>query len=361
MPSNVTAYYVLFECGAGLEDESRVFGDVVHEYNAAEAIPRDVLFVPIGWENGIESPRGMLREDFRKIDYCLILLWDHLPSGAREKYELALKCEADPQMPMRQVVPFFKAVAERQLQDPGEKLKQLLDFKDRLAAERERRFESFATVEEFSLCLRRQLSSWLVDHERPERVAEPIPLPEDVVAPDTTIEGLPPPPSEETPEGLNQLGLLMQRSDRLDEAEQLHRKALERGFPFDAMAIAYGNLGVILRWKRKFDEAEAMFRKALTLSNQLDRPIGVAASYVGLGMVHRQSGQPDKAEQMFHSALRVEMRMNRPEGMVCCYRHLEALAEERNRSEEAARFRALSEAERAEPEYPCGDLFPSRI
>ena len=69
MPSRITAYRVLIEMPDDLGEESCVFSKTVHKYNESDAIPRDVLFVPVGWDIGVDPERGD-RLRLRRIRLC---------------------------------------------------------------------------------------------------------------------------------------------------------------------------------------------------------------------------------------------------------------------------------------------------
>jgi hypothetical protein len=111
MPGTLTSYSILLELPDELEEERRAFGDTVHAFNETDATPRGVLFVPLGWEAEGAAAPSVVHDDFRTIDYFILLLWDRWPSGAQSEYELALQCLKSADYPMRQVVAFFKAPA----------------------------------------------------------------------------------------------------------------------------------------------------------------------------------------------------------------------------------------------------------
>ena len=81
MPSTLSAYRILIELANELTEERQAFGELVHEYNALEAIPRGVLFIPVGWDSAVEPSQRLLRDDYREIDYFLLVLWDRWPPG----------------------------------------------------------------------------------------------------------------------------------------------------------------------------------------------------------------------------------------------------------------------------------------
>ena len=67
---------------------------------------------------------------------------------------------------MRQIVILFKSVSERQLSDPGDQLKQVIDFRKKLEQEKQFLFDTFDDLESLKTKIRRSLAAWLRDHER---------------------------------------------------------------------------------------------------------------------------------------------------------------------------------------------------
>ena len=366
MPSTITAYRVLIELAEELAEERQAFGDVLHEFNAAEALPRDVLFIPVGWDPVVEPSQRLLREDFRKVDYFLLVLWDRWPPGSEQEHELATECLQDPQMPMREVAPFFKTVSQRQLRDPGEELKKLLQFRQRVESERNIRFDMFNSVDEFKQRLRRRLTHWLVDRERerqsPAAVASHA---SDPLIDTASVDAQwPRPPSLDDPDGLNHFGLTIQREGMWKEAEELHLRSLrladESGRQHSA-AVALGHLGVIYQMQNELDEAKSAFHRALHLFESLGEDKGMAAACNGLGIVYLAVNDVDKAEAIFRRALDIELKLGRAQGKVACWQNLASVADARGDAATASEFRQRAQLLREEPQYPFGLLFPNDI
>lgn len=366
MPSTLSAYRILIELANEMTEERQAFGELVHEYNALEAIPRGVLFIPVGWDSAVEPSQRLLRDDYREIDYFLLVLWDRWPPGSEEEYTLATECRDSQEMPMREVATFLKSVSERQVGDPGDALQRVQQFRARLESERNTRFDSFSTIDEFKRGLRRHLSRWLIDHER----NRPSPL----AAAEAADFGLTDtrtaerewisPPSLDDPDGLNHFGLTIQREGMLKEAETLHLRALTLADETDrseAAAIALGHLGVIYQMQHELDKAEASFNRALGLCEELQKEKGIAAVYTGLGTVHLARNDLDKAHAMFSRALDVEVKLGRAQGKIACWENLAIVADSRGDSETAAKLRRRAQFLREEPQYPFGSLFPSEI
>ena len=135
--------------------------------------------MPVGWEvtlGGYGRPQSFINDDIIECDYFILLLsnrWGSLSdtpgesrysSACEEEFELALECLEDPNKPMSQVLVFFKAVAPRQMADPGEQLRKVLDFKRKLEKEK-RHFFNPLTYSCLQRHQRRYLAKWVRDHE----------------------------------------------------------------------------------------------------------------------------------------------------------------------------------------------------
>ena len=388
MPVKITAYQVLLELPGGLEEERRAFSDIVHAFNDLEAIPRNVLFIPVGWETEGGPPADLTGEDLATVDYFVLLLWDRWPAGLEEEYDLATGCLRDPDRPMMQVLPFFKSLPPS---EPGEQFQRVLRFRETLESQNEILFEAFDTIEGFKIRLQRHLSRWLLDHERSLEAAEPAPPPREPSPVDAAFkkadEGGPrrwkPHPLDEAPGGFNRYGLFLQREGLWDDAEVMHLRALEAAnqeSSHAAMAIAYGNLGAVYHKRNDLDEAEKMFQSALEISERLGSREGMAASHSGLGVVYTSRDDLEEAEKAFRRALEIEKELGRQEGLVACYGHLEVVYRRLHRLDKAEEMRSLAReflealaalfvAGRAdrhreadeESVYPFGNLFPGRI
>ena len=179
MSIDLKGYKIFIASPGGLEKEREGFKQVIGDYNDSDANPRGVTFLPVGWEltfPGIGRPQSLINEDLRDCDYFVLILWDRwgtpptkslsgYSSGTEEEFEEALKCIGDPTFPMKKLVVFFRAVDERKLSDPGEQLRKVLQFREKLETERSLLFDTYDTVENFEIKLRKHLAKWVRDHE----------------------------------------------------------------------------------------------------------------------------------------------------------------------------------------------------
>lgn len=163
MPTDLKCYRVFIASPGGLQDERRAFRDEINDYNDSEAIPRDVLFRPVGWEEtlgGVGRPQSLINEDVRKCDFFVLMLWDRwgtapakegskFSCGTEEEFRVAMECFDDPDHPMKQLVLFFKGVEPKQLSDAGPELSKVLEFKETIEQERSTFFRPSMRLRDF--------------------------------------------------------------------------------------------------------------------------------------------------------------------------------------------------------------------
>lgn len=114
----------------------------------------------------------------------------------------------------------------------------------------------------------------------------------------------------ETMSAINNLGVLLRHQGKLDEAEPFYRQALEgqrRALGDDHVdtLISVSNLGSLLRGQGKLDEAEQYFREALEGQQRVlgNDHRGTLISLSNIGSLLQLQGKPDEAETYFRQAM----------------------------------------------------------
>ncbi len=207
MPKPLMQYRVFIGSPGGLNEERKEFRDKLHRFTTNHAEPRDVVFHPVGWEDtlgGVGRPQELINEDLKQCDYAVFVLHDRwgsptgsgYSSGTEEEWRLAEQLYKEAKI--RNIALFFKDVDPRQLRDPGEQLKQVLNFKKAVEADKKYLFKQYAGKDEFCEALETHLAKWLRDHEgrttpgSSDRLGSPTPAPlSDVASP--TFETTPSP------------------------------------------------------------------------------------------------------------------------------------------------------------------------
>jgi len=181
MPSTLVKYRVFIASPTGLESFRHEFRETLDEYNQLEAVPRGVLYEPVGWEytmHGRGRPQALINEDLKTCDHAVFLFrdrWGSPPaayspysSGCEEEWHLSERLAR--QGHMRSLHLFFLPIPEAQLKDPGEQLRRVLEFRRRIETERQYMCKPLLADREFAAELRAALGNWLRTAEGIDRI-----------------------------------------------------------------------------------------------------------------------------------------------------------------------------------------------
>lgn len=322
MPSRITAYRVFIASPGGLQNERETFRAVLTAYNEADAIERGVVFLPIGWEmtpGGVGRPQQTINKEVRRSDYFVLVLHDHwgsapqvgpgpYTSGSEEEFSVAQDCHQ--KGTMRELVVFFKNVDKGKLEDPGEDLKPVLSFKERLEVEKLLMFETFDEPDAFRDRLQRQLWRWVREHERPEReaagsVIPPPSEPKGTAA--TTLE-----PAVEVPlttgsPAVREAGEMARRG-KVTQAERALAQVItadQKSALDDQTFEAWIRYGGLLVQQGSLAKAEEVFLELRKLTRQQGKTTWEVAALEDMARSYVQAGKLDRAEASYREALSI--------------------------------------------------------
>ncbi len=356
----------------GLTKERKAFRDVIAEFSESTANIWNIDFQPFEGGDTLSDagrPQELINEDIRKCDYFILLLhsrWGSSPdndsskytSGTEEEYSVALECYNDSDLPMRKLIMVFKGVASEQMSDPGEQLQKVIDFREKIEAEKKHLYVTFDTTKSFGKLIHKYLGQWLhyevngtADQVEPlsdaglqvEGKLESIPqdeaaqsanmaladkaweLAEEGKLTEAEVEFAKASVGQNQPGPIISFGVFLDRIGRLDQAIAMYEKAA--GIAEDqrnqiAAAAAYGNLGNVFQTRGEVARAEEMYRKAIEINELLDRKEGMANQYGNLGVILGKRRDLDEAEKMFKKALDIDEELDRKEGMANQYGNL---------------------------------------
>jgi hypothetical protein len=153
-----------------LKEERLAARDAADEINRLVAKPAGYQIELLGWEETVSSlgrPQALINKELETCELFVGIMWKRwgtppskdgpYSSGFEEEYELSRKRFAEtgePQMGM-----FFKNVDRELLADPGDDLKRVLGFQNRLTDEKAHLFQMFDTKEEFAQRVRQFLAA----------------------------------------------------------------------------------------------------------------------------------------------------------------------------------------------------------
>lgn len=145
-----------------LEPEREAFYKVVGDFNAAHAMPRNILFVAVAlpFHSFDKRPyQAAIGENIRACRYYIQVLedtWGPVEKNWEREYAIACQCAADPKLPMQEVAVLFKKPLLPHQVEPS-----VIELKKRLDADNSRPHAEFDTLEEYRQQLHRLLAGWL--------------------------------------------------------------------------------------------------------------------------------------------------------------------------------------------------------
>jgi hypothetical protein len=153
----------IFCAAAGdLEEERTAFYNVMGDFNAAHAMPRNVLFVAVALPYQCFDKRpfqAALTENIRACRYYIQVLedtWGPPEKNFERDHAIACRCASDSSLPMREVAVFFKKpLLPHQVESSVAELKRKLEL-DHTQPHRE-----FETLDEYKQQLHGLLAKWL--------------------------------------------------------------------------------------------------------------------------------------------------------------------------------------------------------
>ncbi|WP_413061198.1 DUF4062 domain-containing protein [Sphingomonas carotinifaciens] len=175
---------------SGLEDERRAAFAAAGEINKSVAVPMGGRLELIGWEetlSGNDRPQALINAEMESCDLFIGAMWTSwgsrpsldgsYTSGFEEEFELSRSRHERSGVPAMSM--FFKAIDPIQLRDPGVDLRKVLDFQEKLRAEKRFLYGTFNHAEEFASKVREFLSTHVIRllkqpaAQRQEKAAEP--------------------------------------------------------------------------------------------------------------------------------------------------------------------------------------------
>ncbi|KIZ45663.1 MULTISPECIES: DUF4062 domain-containing protein [Rhodopseudomonas] len=172
MPDTRKIIRVFLASPGDLQDERRAAKAVVDEFNKLWADSLGYHVELIGWEDTISQygrPQATINQDLERCELVIGMIWKRwgtppsksgpFTSGFEEEFETSLTSRRSAGRP--ELALFFKEVDKELLRDPGEELKKVVAFREKVIAEKEILFVPFKDLSEFEGKVRASITSYV--------------------------------------------------------------------------------------------------------------------------------------------------------------------------------------------------------
>ena len=171
--SGIRRFVTIFLASPGdLAEERKVAKEIVDDFNSqlADALGYQVELV--GWEDtlpGVGRPQAIINRDLDGCDFFVGMLWKRwgTPPGAKpytsgfeEEFERSMARNANEGRP--EINLLLKDIGEELLADPGDHLKKVIAFKERVFAEKKLLAGTFSDIRDFEGKFRRCIQGFVI-------------------------------------------------------------------------------------------------------------------------------------------------------------------------------------------------------
>lgn len=176
--------YAFLASPGDLPDERKAIRDVVDEFNESWADDLGYHVELLGWEDtvaGFGRPQELINQDVDRCDLFIGLIWRRwgtppdkdgkFSSGFQEEFKRSIdRCEnsGSPEIAL-----FFKEIPDQFMEDPGEDLKRVLEFRKTIIAEKKILFQEFSETQDIEKLVRKLMAAHVTSVRAADAVSEP--------------------------------------------------------------------------------------------------------------------------------------------------------------------------------------------
>lgn len=170
MPSTRKILYTFLASPGDLQEEREAIHDVVDEFNESWADELGYQIELLGWENtaaGFGRPQELINQYVDRCDLFIGLIykrWGTPPdkdgkfsSGFHEEFKRSIARRENSGSP--EIALFFKNVPKEFMEDPGDDLKRIQEFKETIIAEKKILFQKFSTIQDIEKLVRKRVTA----------------------------------------------------------------------------------------------------------------------------------------------------------------------------------------------------------
>jgi hypothetical protein len=158
-----------------LAAERKVAKQIADELNSMLSQQLNVHIELVGWEETVSTagrPKEIINRDLERCDVFIGMIWKRwgsapdneskYQSGFEEEFAIATAGNTQKKKPL--ISMFFKQVEAAALNDPGEQLQKVMQFRKKIVEEKKLLFKDFETTVDFENLIRKCIVKYVFDH-----------------------------------------------------------------------------------------------------------------------------------------------------------------------------------------------------
>ena len=155
-----------------LQEERQAIRGVVAEFNELWADEMGYQVELLGWEEtvaGYGRPQHLINQEVDQCDLFIGMIWkrwgtppsegDEFTSGFHEEFERSMARRERSDSP--EISLFFKTISKDLLTDPGDDLKRVLNFREKIISEKKILFQNFSTIRDMEGLARKCVTKYV--------------------------------------------------------------------------------------------------------------------------------------------------------------------------------------------------------
>ena len=172
MPSTRKILRAFLASPGDLQEERKAVRDVVAEFNESWADVLGYQIELLGWEDtvaGFGRPQQLINQDVDRCDLFIGLMWKrwgtppdkdgNFSSGFHEEFEQSIARREHSGSP--EIALFFKEIPDEFMEDPGDDLKRVLEFRETIITEKKILFQNFSTTPDMEKLVRKNVTAYV--------------------------------------------------------------------------------------------------------------------------------------------------------------------------------------------------------
>lgn len=173
MPSTRKILRAFLASPGDLQEERSAIRKAIAEFNESLADALGYQIELLGWEDtvaGFGRPQELINQEVDQCDLFIGLMWKRwgtppdkdgkFTSGFHEEFARSIARREHSGSP--EIALFFKEIPDEFMQDPGDDLKKVLEFRETIIAEKKILFQNFSTPQDIETLVRKNVTKYVI-------------------------------------------------------------------------------------------------------------------------------------------------------------------------------------------------------